>query len=143
MKKLYRSATDKYVFGILGGLGDYFQVDSTLLRLAFVFFVLVTGFFPGGLAYLVAYFIVPDRLMLSGIAKRRLKALQKFTDLGAGFQIAFEDLQIRGAGNLLGEQQHGYISSIGFDLYCRMLKESVANIAKEMGKTNATAAKIH
>ena len=60
MKKLYRSATDKYVFGILGGLGDYFQVDSTLLRLAFVFFVLVTGFFPGGLAYLVAYFIVPE-----------------------------------------------------------------------------------
>lgn len=60
MKKLYRSAADNYVFGILGGIGEYFQVDSTLLRLAFVFFVLVTGFFPGGLAYLIAYFIVPE-----------------------------------------------------------------------------------
>jgi transcription-repair coupling factor (superfamily II helicase) len=84
-----------------------------------------------------AYFIVPDNLMMSGIAKRRLKALEKFTDLGAGFQIAFEDLQIRGAGNLLGQEQHGYISSIGFDLYCRMLKESVENIKKEMGKDHA------
>ncbi|MEI8223765.1 MAG: PspC domain-containing protein [bacterium] len=60
MKKLYRSVTDKYVFGIIGGLGDYFQVDSTLMRLAFVFFVLITGFFPGVLAYLIAYFIVPE-----------------------------------------------------------------------------------
>lgn len=85
----------------------------------------------------MAYFIVPDRLMLSGIAKRRLKALQKYTDLGAGFHIAFEDLQIRGAGNLLGEQQHGYISTLGFDLYCRMLKESIENIRKETEKTNA------
>jgi len=84
-----------------------------------------------------AYFIVPDKLLMSGIAKRRLKALEKFTDLGAGFQIAFEDLQIRGAGNLLGQEQHGYISSIGFDLYCRMLKESVDNLKKEMDKPNA------
>lgn len=60
MKKLYRSTKDSYIFGILGGLGEYFQVDSTLLRLAFVFFVLVTGFFPGGLAYFIAYFIVPE-----------------------------------------------------------------------------------
>ncbi|MBF0593903.1 MAG: transcription-repair coupling factor [Candidatus Omnitrophica bacterium] len=89
-----------------------------------------------------AYFVVPDNLLLSSIAKRRLKALEKFTDLGAGFQIAFEDLQIRGAGNLLGEQQHGYISSIGFDLYCRMLKESVENIKKEMGKVNAISKSI-
>jgi transcription-repair coupling factor (superfamily II helicase) len=78
-----------------------------------------------------AYFIVPEQGMLSGIAKQRLQALEKFTDLGAGFNIAFEDLQIRGAGNLLGKQQHGYISSIGFDLYCRMLKESIENIKKE------------
>lgn len=78
-----------------------------------------------------AYFIVPAKYSLSAIAKRRLKALEKFTDLGAGFNIAFEDLQIRGAGNLLGEQQHGYISSIGFDLYCRLLKESVENLKKE------------
>ena len=75
-----------------------------------------------------AYFILPDHGVLSGVARRRLEALQKFSDLGAGFNIAFEDLQIRGAGNLLGEQQHGYISSVGFDLYCRMLKESIENI---------------
>jgi transcription-repair coupling factor (superfamily II helicase) len=75
-----------------------------------------------------AYFILPDHGVLSGVARKRLEALQKFSDLGAGFNIAFEDLQIRGAGNLLGEQQHGYISSVGFDLYCRMLKESIENV---------------
>jgi transcription-repair coupling factor (superfamily II helicase) len=84
-----------------------------------------------------AYFVIPEHLHLSGVAKRRLEALKKFSELGAGFQIAFEDLQIRGAGNLLGEQQHGYVSSVGFDLYCRMLKESVENIKSEMGRTNA------
>ena len=84
-----------------------------------------------------AFFVIPEYLHLTGIAKRRLEALKKFSDLGAGFQIAFEDLQIRGAGNLLGEEQHGYIASVGFDLYCRMLKESVENIKSEMEKTNA------
>lgn len=75
-----------------------------------------------------AYFIVPPLKTLSTQAKNRLKALEKHSGLGSGFQIAFEDLQIRGAGNLLGQQQHGYISAIGFDLYCRLLKESVENI---------------
>ncbi|MBF0569407.1 MAG: transcription-repair coupling factor [Candidatus Omnitrophica bacterium] len=86
-----------------------------------------------------AYFIIPEHAYLSGVAKRRIEALQKFSDLGAGFQIAFEDLQIRGAGNLLGQEQHGYISSIGFDLYCRLLKESVENIKKEMERTHVLA----
>ena len=80
-----------------------------------------------------AYFIVPRRQGLSKIAQERLKAIIKYSDLGAGFQIAFEDLQIRGAGNLLGQQQHGYISTIGFDLYCRLLKESVEHLKKELG----------
>lgn len=84
-----------------------------------------------------AYFIVPDRSILSGVARKRMEVLQKFSDLGAGFHIAFEDLQIRGAGNLLGEQQHGYISNVGFDLYCRMLKGSIENLKKEMARTNA------
>ncbi len=78
-----------------------------------------------------AYFIIPPWKTLSTEAQNRLKALEKHSGLGSGFQIAFEDLQIRGAGNLLGEQQHGYISAIGFDLYCRLLKESVENIKKE------------
>ncbi len=79
-----------------------------------------------------AYFIVPEKGLLSGVARQRLEALAKFTDLGAGFNIAFEDLQIRGAGNLLGQQQHGYISSVGFDLYCRLLRESVENLRREL-----------
>ncbi|MBF0122052.1 MAG: transcription-repair coupling factor [Candidatus Omnitrophica bacterium] len=89
-----------------------------------------------------AYFIIPEHAHLSGIAKKRIEALQKFSGLGAGFQIAFEDLQIRGAGNILGQEQHGYISTIGFDLYCRLLKESVENIKKEMETTHAVSQTI-
>ena len=77
-----------------------------------------------------SYFIVPPKHSLSSQAKARLTVIEKFSGLGSGFHIAFEDLQIRGAGNLLGSQQHGYISSIGFDLYCRLLKESIENIKK-------------
>ena len=79
-----------------------------------------------------AYLIVPPKQVLSEVSKQRLKAIEKHSDLGAGFHIAFEDLQIRGAGNLLGAQQSGFISSIGFDLYCRMLKESIENLKKEL-----------
>ena len=79
-----------------------------------------------------AYLIVPSRYALSPESKQRLKAIEKFSDLGSGFHIAFEDLQIRGAGNLLGTAQHGFIASIGFDLYCRMLKESVELLKKEL-----------
>ncbi len=79
-----------------------------------------------------AYFITPPRAHLSRVSKTRLDALQKHSGLGSGFDIAFEDLQIRGAGNLLGEQQHGYIASVGFDLYCRLLKESITHIIKKV-----------
>jgi transcription-repair coupling factor (superfamily II helicase) len=78
-----------------------------------------------------AYFIVPKRQLQSEITRQRLKAIENHSDLGAGFHIAFEDLQIRGAGNLLGSQQHGFIASIGFDLYCRLLKESIGYMKKE------------
>ncbi|MDP2654524.1 MAG: transcription-repair coupling factor [Candidatus Omnitrophota bacterium] len=80
-----------------------------------------------------AYFIVPDPRAMTHEAKLRLKALQKYSELGAGFQIAFEDLQIRGAGNLLGEEQSGYIAAVGFDLYCRLLKESIGHLKKTKG----------
>lgn len=83
-----------------------------------------------------AYFIVQKRELQSEIARQRLKALEKHSDLGAGFHIAFEDLQIRGAGNLLGAQQHGFITSIGFDLYCRLLKESIEHLKNEVERTH-------
>ncbi len=85
-----------------------------------------------------AYFIVPPPERLSYEAKARIKALEKFSDLGSGFHIAFEDLQIRGAGNLLGQQQHGYISHVGFDLYCRMLKESIDHLKLGKGRVDET-----
>jgi transcription-repair coupling factor (superfamily II helicase) len=75
-----------------------------------------------------SYFIVPPKKALSATARSRLRTIEKYTELGSGFQIAFEDLQIRGAGNLLGEEQSGYIAAIGFDLYCRLLKESIENL---------------
>ncbi len=79
-----------------------------------------------------AYFIVQRVELQSEITRQRLKAIEKHSDLGSGFHIAFEDLQIRGAGNLLGAQQHGFITSIGFDLYCRLLKESIEHLKKEV-----------
>jgi len=78
-----------------------------------------------------SYFIIPGKKRLSAQAKSRIKAIEKYDGLGAGFQIAYEDLQIRGAGNLLGEEQSGYIAAVGFDLYCRLLKESVERLQKK------------
>ena len=77
-----------------------------------------------------SYFIVPSKKMLSTQARSRIQAIEKYNGLGSGFQIAFEDLQIRGAGNLLGEEQSGCISAVGFDLYCRLLKESIEQLKK-------------
>jgi len=79
-----------------------------------------------------AYFMIPSNhhLVLEMDAKKRLQAIQEHSDLGAGFNIALEDLEIRGAGNLLGQEQHGFISAVGFDLYCRLLKEAIANFKK-------------
>jgi len=77
-----------------------------------------------------AYFLVPRGSVLSKESERRLDALERYKDLGSGFKIAMEDLEIRGAGNLLGKEQHGYISAIGFDLYCRILREAADGINK-------------
>ena len=62
---------------------------------------------------------------LSEVAEKRLHAIREFTDLGSGFKIAMRDLEIRGAGNLLGAEQHGHMQSVGYDLYCKMLNEAV------------------
>ena len=69
--------------------------------------------------------------MLTEVAEKRLEAIKDFTELGSGFKIAMRDLSIRGAGNLLGKQQHGFIDSVGYDLYTQMLNDAVA---KKRGK---------
>jgi len=75
-----------------------------------------------------AWFLVPRGRTLSRDARRRLQAVREHSDLGAGFQLAMRDLEIRGAGNLLGPQQHGHIAAVGIDLYQQMLAEAVADI---------------
>jgi transcription-repair coupling factor (superfamily II helicase) len=77
-----------------------------------------------------AYFMIPRNVVLEADAAKRLQAIEEHSGLGAGFNIAMEDLEIRGAGNLLGQQQHGFIEAVGFDLYCRLLKEAIANFKK-------------
>lgn len=79
-----------------------------------------------------AYFVVHPGKHLSTDANKRLEAIHDYAHLGAGFHIAMEDLEIRGAGNLLGEQQHGHIAAVGFDLYCRLLRESVSALQKTL-----------
>ena len=72
-----------------------------------------------------AYFTHRKDKVLTEVAEKRLQAIKEFTELGSGFKIAMRDLSIRGAGNLLGAQQHGFIDSVGFDLYSQMLKEAI------------------
>ncbi|WEG17038.1 transcription-repair coupling factor [Alkalihalophilus pseudofirmus] len=72
-----------------------------------------------------AYFTYQRDKVLTEVAEKRLQAIKEFTELGSGFKIAMRDLTIRGAGNLLGAQQHGFIESVGFDLYSQMLKEAI------------------
>ncbi|MBI5872763.1 MAG: transcription-repair coupling factor [Candidatus Omnitrophica bacterium] len=76
-----------------------------------------------------AYFVVKSGKPLSVEARKRLEAIAEYSELGSGFKIAMEDLEIRGAGNLLGLEQHGHIAAVGFDLYCRLLRESIASLA--------------
>src|SRR5437870_1113659 len=78
-----------------------------------------------------AYLLVPAEVELTPIARRRLAALKEFSDLGAGFKIAALDLELRGAGNLLGGEQHGHINSVGFDTYIRLLEETVRELKGE------------
>jgi transcription-repair coupling factor (superfamily II helicase) len=78
-----------------------------------------------------AYLLVPKEAELSPIARRRLHAIQEFTELGSGFRIAALDLQIRGAGNVLGREQHGHIAAIGFDLYMDLLEQAVQELKGE------------
>ncbi len=79
-----------------------------------------------------AYLLVPPDTELTEIARKRLAALKEFSDLGAGFKIAALDLELRGAGNILGGEQHGHINTVGFDTYVRLLDETVRELKGEV-----------
>ncbi len=78
-----------------------------------------------------AYLLFPDKRALSEIAMKRLSIISDFTDLGSGFKIAMKDLEVRGAGNLLGRQQHGEILSVGFDMYLKILDDAISELSPE------------
>ncbi len=83
-----------------------------------------------------SYFFYPGNFVFTQDAAARLKAIQEFTQLGSGFKIAMRDLELRGAGNLLGKEQSGYISKVGFDLYCKLLQENIQQLkGQEKGIT--------
>ncbi len=79
------------------------------------------------------YLLLPQDRVLSEVAVRRLKAIEQFSMLGAGFKIALRDLEIRGAGNLLGPQQSGHIASVGYEMYCRLLEHAVGELTEPRG----------
>jgi transcription-repair coupling factor (superfamily II helicase) len=98
------------------GLADLYQLRGRVGR-------------AGHQAY--AYLFLPRHLMTVGDAKKRVSAIKQYSQLGAGFKIAMRDLEIRGAGNLLGTAQSGHITAVGFDLYCQLLKTAVARMKGE------------
>ncbi len=82
-----------------------------------------------------AYLLYPSKKILTDNAKKRLHAIKEFSDLGSGFRLAMRDLEIRGAGNLLGKEQHGFVSEIGFNFYCQLLENSIDELKQiEAGK---------
>ena len=78
-----------------------------------------------------AYMLVPNMTRLTDLAIKRLKAIQDFTDLGSGFKVALRDMELRGVGNILGKEQSGNINAVGFDLYCKILNETVQSLNAE------------
>jgi transcription-repair coupling factor (superfamily II helicase) len=82
-----------------------------------------------------AYLMVPSRRVLTEDAEKRLRVIEEFDELGVGFKIALKDMEIRGAGNLLGPEQHGFIIGLGFDLYVKLLEEAVAELKGEAAET--------
>src|SRR6201994_1177645 len=78
-----------------------------------------------------AYLLIPPQESLSAVAKKRLAAIKEFSDLGSGFRVAALDLEIRGAGNLLGGEQSGQIDTVGFELYMKLLEQTVRELKGE------------
>jgi transcription-repair coupling factor (superfamily II helicase) len=81
-----------------------------------------------------AYLLLPREMMTAGEARKRINAIKQYSSLGAGFKIAMRDLEIRGAGNILGTAQSGHIITIGFDLYCSLLKQAIATLKGEKAR---------
>jgi transcription-repair coupling factor (superfamily II helicase) len=81
-----------------------------------------------------AYLLLPRELMTAGAARKRINAIKQYSSLGAGFRIAMRDLEIRGAGSILGTAQSGHIMAVGFDLYCQLLKQAVAQLKGEKSR---------
>jgi len=81
-----------------------------------------------------AYLTYKKDKVLTEVAEKRLKAIKDFTELGSGFKIAMRDLEIRGAGNMMGGAQHGHMAAVGYDLYCRMLEDTVKSIRGDIEK---------
>lgn len=86
------------------------------------------------------YLLLPESRPVADIARKRLKAIEEYSMLGAGFKIAMRDLEIRGAGNLLGAEQSGHIASVGYDMYCRLLEESSNELRKSPEQASAPRA---
>ena len=88
-------------------------------------------------------FYRPDKV-LSEVANKRLRAIKDFTEFGSGFKIALRDLEIRGAGNVIGAQQHGFMDSVGYDMYCKLLEEAVADVRGiELEERSETAVSLN
>ena len=94
-----------------------------------------------------AYLLVPPLHVLPKYALRRLQAIEEFTELGSGFNLAMRDLEIRGAGNIFGAEQSGYIAEMGFEMYERIVREAVEELKqeefKEVFETRQPASSIH
>ncbi len=86
-----------------------------------------------------AYMLLPKNRSISPVAGKRLKAIEEYSQLGAGFRIALRDLQIRGAGNILGPEQSGHIHTVGYELYCKLLTEAVKRLKNEPVEAEPTA----
>jgi transcription-repair coupling factor (superfamily II helicase) len=82
-----------------------------------------------------AYLLLDENKSVTSVAAKRLKAIEEFSELGAGFKIAMRDLEIRGAGNILGPQQSGHIAAVGYELYCQLLENAVRGLKKQPLKT--------
>jgi transcription-repair coupling factor (superfamily II helicase) len=89
-----------------------------------------------------AFLLVPPERSLSTTARQRLAAILEFAELGAGFRIAARDLEIRGAGNILGAEQHGHLRAVGYETYCRLLEEAVKELQGQAAPSPVSAAEL-